>query len=275
MEWSKLKNVILLMLVCVNVILLLLVGSQESRDHRYREETLQAVQEVLEKGGITFGLDEVPEDLSLPLVTVNRDRDSEAAVAAALLGEVTLQGESEVRPRYAGEGGTAEFSMNGSFTISLQPGVRTLESGEDYDEASQACLEAMGFTGTLEDLEMNGSDALLTYCQSWDGSPLFSCSVSLYWQGEDLIRVEGQRLDGTVTASSNTELLSTTTILVQFLAGINEGGYVCSRIDDMTAGYLTSSNTTRQIQLTPVWRFLTDTGTYYVNAVTGEFTPLE
>ena len=95
MEWSKLKNVILLMLVCVNVILLLLVGSQESRDHRYREETLQAVQEVLEKGGITFGLDEVPENLSLPLVTVNRDRDSEAAVAAAL--ELAKRPENEGR----------------------------------------------------------------------------------------------------------------------------------------------------------------------------------
>ena len=275
MEWSKLKNVILLMLVCVNVILLLLVGSQENRDHRYREETLEAVQQVLEKGGITFGLDEVPEDLSLPLVTVTRDRDNEAAVAAALLGEVTLQGESEVRPRYTGPGGTAEFSMNGSFTIFLQPGVRTLKSGQDYEAASRECLQTMGITGTLEDLEMSGSDAVVTYCQSWEDSPLFFCPVIFYWQGEDLVRVEGQRLDGTVSESSNTKLLSTTTILVQFLAGITEGGYVCSRIDDMTAGYLTSSSTTRQVQLTPVWRLLTDTGTYYVDGVTGAFTPLE
>ena len=50
---------------------------------------------------------------------------------------------------------------------------------------------------------------------------------------------------------------------------------MCSRIDAMDGGYLLSSNTTRQVQLTPVWRFVTDTGTYYVNAVTGEFSPLE
>ena len=133
----------------------------------------------------------------------------------------------------------------------------------------------MGITGTLEDLEMSGSDAVVTYCQSWEDSPLFFCPVIFYWQGEDLVRVEGQRLDGTVSESSNTKLLSTTTILVQFLAGINEGGYVCSRIDAMDGGYLLSSNTTRQVQLTPVWRFVADTGTYYVNAVTGEFSPLE
>lgn len=275
MEWSKLKNIILLMLVSVNIILLLLVGSQERRDRRYQEDTMEAALAVLEKGGITFGLENVPEDLSLPILTVTRDRDSEAAVAAALLGEVTLQGESEVRPRYTGDGGTAEFSMNGSFSVTLNPGTWTRESGQDYEKASQACLEAMGFTGTPDSVSLNSSDAQLTYCQSWDGSPLFSCTVTLVWQGESLVRVEGQRLAGAVQASSASTLLSTPTILVQFLAGINEGGYVCSRIDDMTAGYLASSGTTRQVQLTPVWRFVTDTGTYFVNGVTGEFTPLE
>ena len=273
MEWSKLKNVILLMLLCVNVILLLLVGSQASRDLRYQTETRDAARAVLEQGGITLTLDDIPEDISLPVVAVTRDRSGEAAAAAALLGEVTQQGESDVRPRYTGAGGTAEFSMNGSFTIDLNPGVRSLE-GMDYASASQACLEAIGFSGILTDTGSVGKDTILTYCQSWDGSPLFSCSVRLRWQGEDLIQVEGQRLDGT-TAPSTQELLSTSTVLVRFLAGINEGGYVCSRIDSMTAGYLSGSSTARQVQLTPVWELTTDTGVYYINALTGDFSPQE
>ena len=65
MEWSKLKNVILLMLLCVNIILLLLVGSQASQDKRYQAETRQAAQAVLEQGGIDFTLDEFPDDLAL------------------------------------------------------------------------------------------------------------------------------------------------------------------------------------------------------------------
>lgn len=275
MEWSKLKNVILLMLLCVNVILLLLVGSQASQDRRYQEETKQAAQAVLEQGGIAFTLDEIPDDLTLPVTTVTRDRSGEASVAAALLGEVTLEGESEVRPRYTGPGGSAEFSMNGSFTIRLTAGTRTLGEDQDYEASSQACLDAMGFTGTLSDVSQNGGETILTYCQSWEGSPLFSCTVRLHWQENDLIQVEGQRLDGTSSASSGKALLSTPTILVRFLAGINEGGYVCSRIDAMDSGYLLTGSTTRQVQLTPVWRFVTDTGTYYVNAITGEFSPLK
>ena len=57
------------MLLCVNIILLLLVGSQASQDKRYQAETRQAAQAVLEQGGIDFTLDEFPDDLALPVTT--------------------------------------------------------------------------------------------------------------------------------------------------------------------------------------------------------------
>ena len=273
MEWSKLKNVILLMLVCVNLILLLLVGTQAGQDRRYRDETRQAAVQVLEQGGVTYALEEIPDDLTLPVLTVTRDRSGEADMAAALLGEVTQQGESEVRPRYVGPGGSAEFSMNGSFTIALQPGTWTREPGQDYEQASARCLEAMGFSGVLQDFVLAGDEAALTYCQQWDGAPLFSCAVTLSWSEDSLLQVEGQRLAGSAAASEQS-LLSTPTILVRFLEGVNKGGYVCSRIDQMTCGYLSSGNS-RQIQLNPVWRFTTDTGAYDVDARTGDFSPAE
>ena len=50
--------------------------------------------------------------------------------------------------------------------------------------------------------------------------------------------MEGQRLSGTITSSSEEETLSAATVLVRFLAGVTEGGFVCSRIDEMNAGYL-------------------------------------
>ena len=61
MEWSKLKNIILLLLVSVNAFLLILVGVQESRAARYEEDTRQAAVRVLEQSGITFGPERVPQ----------------------------------------------------------------------------------------------------------------------------------------------------------------------------------------------------------------------
>lgn len=85
--------------------------------------------------------------------------------------------------------------------------------------------------------------------------------------------MEGQRLSGTITSSSEEETLSAATVLVRFLAGVTEGGFVCSRIDEMNAGYLIVSGTTRPVELTPVWRITTDSGAYYVDAITGELSP--
>lgn len=271
MEWSKLKNMILLMLAFVNVVLLLLVGAQERQSQRYLEDSRQAALTVLEQEGISFALEEVPDNLTLPSVTVTRDRTGEGAAAQALLGETVLEEGSEVRSRYTSPKGTAEFSMNGSFSITLQPSAWSLEEGQDYDEGSQACLTALGISGALDSQHQTGDRLVLTYRQQWEGHPLFSCQVSLHWEGDQLLLVEGQALRGTAAATVSSTLLSTPAILVRFLEEINKGGYVCSRIDTMTPGYL-SSGLTGSVQLTPVWQLTTDTGTYFMDALTGAFT---
>ena len=227
--------------------------------------------EVLERGGIAFGPERVPEDITLMPLSVTRDRDSEADVARTLLGEVTREGEGEVRRRYVGSGGTAEFSMNGAFRVELAPGVWSRAAGQSYEDACQDCLEQIGFSGELEQGgEESGVDtAVLTYCQSWEGALVFSCQVTLTWQGEDLRSIDGYRLAGTATAREEADLLSTPTILLRFLTAVTESGDVSSRIDAMEPGYLTSG-TARPVQLTPVWRITTDTGVYYMDAVAGE-----
>ena len=272
MEWSKIKTVILLMLVGVNICLLLLVGVRIGRGALYEDETRQAAIQVLERGGIEFAPDQVPRDIDLPTITVTRDRDSEAEVANTLLGDVTQTGESEVRPRYSGAGGSAEFSMNGSFTVELTQARFRRQAGQTLDEASLDCLEQIGFTATAEQAVTRDDTTVLTYSQTREDAPIFSCRVSLTWEGDTLVRMEGSRLAGAEESAVTQALLSTPTILMRFLSSVSEGGSVCSRIESMSPGYLTSGSG-RSVQLNPVWRILTDTGVYYVDAVTGEVTP--
>lgn len=271
MEWSKIKTIILLMLVGVNAFLLLLVGMRAGRGALYEDETRQAAIQVLERGGIEFGLEQVPKDIDLPTLTVARDRESEHSMAQTLLGDVTQTGESEVRPSYTSQIGMAEFSMNGSFTVSFAQDRWRCSAGETLGEASQACLEQIGFAGVLDQSVTNDSTTTLTYLQEWEDSPIFSCSVTLVWEDQVLTSMEGSRLAGTVDSSSTQALLSTPTILMRFLSSVSEGGSVCSRIEAMTPGYLTVGSG-RSVQLTPVWHILTDTGAYYVDAVTGTVT---
>lgn len=272
MEWSKIKTIILLMLVGVNVSLLLLIGLRVGRGALYQDETRQAVVQVLKRGGIEFELEQVPRDIDLPTLTVTRDRDSEARISQILLGDVTQTGESEVRPSYSGPGGTAEFSLNGSFTVVFDQERWRCQPGQDLSDASLACLEQIGFHGTLEQSVTLGDTTVLTYFQTWEDTPIFSCRATLTWVEQALTAIEGSRLSGEAEGSSTQSLLSTPTVLMRFLASVSEGGSVCSRIESMSPGYLTSVSG-RSVQLTPVWRIITDTGAYYVDAVSGTVTP--
>ena len=272
MEWSKLKTVILLMLAGVNLLLLGLVGVRVTQGAFYEDETRQAVIQVLERGGISFLPEQIPEDITLPPLTLTRSRDDEADIARLFLGPTVQTGESDLRPSYTGTGGTAEFSMNGSFTIALTGENWICPPGQDIGQASRDCLEQMGFQAGEEELFTQGDTTWATYCQMWEGAPVFSCQVSLTWSGSVLTQVEGSRLSGESAADSSSTMLSTPTVLMRFLAGVSQNGYICSQIRSMEDGYL-ASGSTRSVQLTPVWRISTDTGDYFVDAVTGTVTP--
>ena len=269
MEWSKLKNMILLLLLCVNIFLLALVGTQQSRSARYTEETQRAAIATLERSGITVAMERLPKDVQLTPLSVERSRENDRSIAEHLLGVVEETVENEIRWRYTSPNGTAEFAMNGDFTVEFVEGALVRSGGQSYAKASESCLEQLDLEGILAESREAGEYAHLTYVQSWDDIPVFSCNVAFTWEGDTLRRIEGRRLVGTATPVQADSPLSTTTVLIRFLAGLNAGGYVCSRIDEMTAGYRLSG-TARSVQLNPVWQIVTDTGVYYVDGIHGE-----
>lgn len=105
MEWPKLKNIIILILLLVNVFLLIMVGAQERDSAQHREQTITDAVSVLERNGIRLDRTRVPEELDLTPMTVERDQESEAALAAALLGECTASDLGSGRYAYQGKQG--------------------------------------------------------------------------------------------------------------------------------------------------------------------------
>lgn len=75
MEWSKIKNIIILILVGLNVFLLALVAVRESKSARYQEEARAGVLSALERSGIQFLPEKVPADMELTPLTVTRSRE--------------------------------------------------------------------------------------------------------------------------------------------------------------------------------------------------------
>lgn len=270
MEWTKIKNIVILILLCVNGALLALVLLRENRQSQFEAETWLGAVAALERGGITFAAEE-PQAMELSPLTVTRNREGEQGAAEALLGPLSEQADSNpVRTSYVGPGGRAEFTMGWEFR--LEPEGLSLD-GATWEEASLDYLAKLGVDALplgqdVETLEDGTAQRVLSFCQLWEEAPLFSCRIEAVWQGDALVCLQGSRVAGISAPAESAACLPPAAVLVRFLAGLNREGDICSRIEGMTPGYLAAGGA-GTLQLDPVWALETDNGTYYVDAASG------
>lgn len=269
MEWSKIKNIVLLMLLTVNVFLLVLVAYRQERSAQYTARAWADAVGVLTRNGITVDESSLPRDISLARLSVARDKTAEANAAAALLGTdaETGQGGGTV---YTGEKGTLRFSRSGDFSASFAAGAYPLGEKTASEHALET-LALLDFDGQVLSAEERDGQTEVTVRQLWQGTPVFDCTATLVYEGDELrlIRDGSCRLTGTPAAESEAEPLSVVTGLIRFLEGINKLGDVCTALTGMTPGYTCSSGLTDPVTLCPVWYITTDTGAYYLNTCTG------
>lgn len=278
MSWSKLKTIIILILLLLNLFLLGLVGFIRLRSARYEASALSEAAAVLELNGIQVQRDGLPESMKLAALTVARDTRQEAALAAALLGgEVESQASGGGLYVYRSPMGEASFRSNGEFsvTFSQSPSV----SAPDRSGQVRALLEGLD----LELWQVDEDGASVTAAQSLNGACVYSggylplgqsvLGITFTYDAQGrLASASGLLLMG---ASANDpdgrEPLSVPTALIAFFSFTVDNGEVCQAIRSMTPVYRASTSAD-PIRLTPVWRITTDTGDYFLDAYTAEVT---
>ena len=86
MPWSKMKNIILAILVVTNLALLALVGGQAIQESRLLSRAREDSIQFLRTRGVEVDEDIVPQGMELTPQIVERDLEREERAAAALLG---------------------------------------------------------------------------------------------------------------------------------------------------------------------------------------------
>lgn len=254
MEWSKIKNIVIVLLVVVNLLLLGQVAYREAESANLRRQAREEAAALLAGSGIQVDLDAMPDDRELGPMRCERDSGKEAALAAALLGETTL-GENG---GYAGAKGRAWFYSSGDFNVELEEGAYPLGEKAAADLALQV-MDKLDFQGEVLSVEETGGTVTVQMRQSWEGAPIFSCEAELTFENGSLRSIRGRRLPGAPTAVAGEGAMTVTTALVRFLSGVTEGGYVRSQVKGMTAGYeMTAVPPSGAFRLTPVWQIETD-----------------
>ena len=270
MEWPKLKNIILLLLVTTNLCLLgFLVSREWKTDQQLREARTQAV-EFLDRKEIRVAEGEIPDEMTLLPQTVSRSYDLERNISEALLGEPVFceQLGGEVY-RYHNDLGSIQFHADGTFSAKFAD--KAFPLGDDPRDACREILQKMDFHGVF--LRENGGK--LTFYQQWDGIPMFNQQVTLVCKDGYLsAMVNGRRLMGEPVVDETRKPITVASAIFDFYNGLGGLGDVCSRVDAIHKGYISTASLSGSTTLTPVWRIDTDTGRYQLDTVTGVLTRL-
>lgn len=262
MRWSKIKNIVIALLLVVDLLLLGQVVLRETESAALRRQAREEAAALLAASGIRVDLEAMPEDRELGPMWCQRDSGKEAALAAALLGEATLGEDGG----YAGAKGRVWFYSSGEFTVELDPSAYSLGE-ESAEELSARVMDKLDFQGEILSVTEENGVVAVRMRQSWEGSPIFSCEAVLTYRDGSLRTIQGKRLPGVPTPVAGDGAMTVTTALIRFLSGVTEGGYVRSQVKSMTVGYeMTAMPPGGAFKLTPVWQVETDASPFWMDA---------
>lgn len=272
MEWQKLKNIIILILLVVNGFLLVLVVSRNQEDLRYERSALDQTVQVLANSGIQVDLSAAAPAEGLAPFSVERDLDRELQLARALLGQ-EVQGENRGGGLYLYQNGVGELSVRAGGELSAELTGGGAPSTDYPDHHAAGLLKEMGVEAEQIDVIEEGGETRVRFRQLWNGAPLFSCEVELTYRGGALASIQGALLTAQSGSAEQGRAMTLPTALMRFSEEITAAGDVCSVIQSMEPGFRgTVQSLSGGVRLAPVWLVSTDTAQYYLDCVAGSLT---
>lgn len=272
MDKFKAKNFIIIVLLLMDAILLALIGADMARSASSQRAALEGAVDVLEENGISVaGEMELPEG-PVYVYSTARDEQLERQHVDALLGESEYTDLGGSIITYYALDGSGEATFRGVGGIQVRLGGRSAGDVPDAEaEARQMAadlgIEVLSGSGTAQ-VNMSGDGGSVVLFCAHEGVLIANCRLVFTFGGDSVV-IEGTRPLDTVSPSGEAELLDAPTSLMRFLELLRERGQVCSEIRSFTLAYFFTATAAGDGTLEPVWRIVTDTGDFYLNAITG------
>lgn len=263
MDRYRLKNVIILILLLVNVFLLGALAYRGTSARTARSRTVEELVELFAADGMELDPDAIPGETPPPGLVLTRDLDLERSAADCLLGGGLRRSNRGGASSYSGTGGAALFRENGSFEAA---GTLAESGGERF--CRNFCQE-FHYQVVSQELDGEGSGTV-TALRQYNGLTVANCAVTFTLEGDAVVSVRGTLLpESAAESAGTTEPLSAQAALTAFQAMRRETGAVASSITEMRLCYELQSSTAAPMSLAPAWCVVTDTVNYYVNCISG------
>ncbi len=262
MDRYRLKNVIILILLLVNVFLLGSLAYRDSAAQSAQDRALEQLTALFAADGIQLDPAVVPSGTPPAGHTLTRDSAFERSAAAQLLGSGLVYAERWGVYSYTSNNGTALFRDNGSFdaagTLAASDGVAFCE-----DFCKKFHYEILS-----SQLDGEGSGAILAV-RKYSRLPVYNCTVTFTLDRGAVTSASGTLLPEVSAELSEEEPLSAQAALTAFQAMRRESGAVASSITEVSLCYELQSSVAAPMSLAPAWCIVTNTLRYYVNCYTG------
>lgn len=263
MDRCRLKNIIILILLLLNIFLLVSLAQRRSAEQDAFRRTAEQLVALFAEDGMTLDPRAISRDVPPGGVSLTWDAALEERAAAFLLGKTLASSDQGGGIHYyAGAAGEALFRSSGDFEAS---GILAEEDVEDF---CRDFCRAFSYDAPDVRLDETGGGAF-SAASLYGGLPVFNCSVTFTIEDGVLTSVSGTLLPEAGTAAAAEEApLSAAGALVAFQRMRRESVAVASTVTDTRLCY-ELQNTGAAMSLAPVWRIVTDTEDYYVNCYTG------
>lgn len=263
MQWDKVKNVLIVILLVVNLFLIGNFGAKMWQNQQRTEELEADLRTLTQEYGVqlddTFHL---PQDKVLPTLSIDRSRADEETVALAMLGEDAERTEQEDGTvLFQSDEGKIEWRTDGTVQAECPTGQETPADANAALRLAQHLLSGWGLQAEDESLSANGLTVTMTGTVA--GQPVHNRVLTLHFQENGNVTLTGLWSFGTpyTTVRGNGVSCNAADALLEFAARVQD----TKEIDSMTAGYRMEVDSNRRLQLTPTWKIETDSGEYLVD----------
>ena len=255
MERSKIKDIVIVLLLLLNLFFLFLNFGQggEAASQKAIEER---VVQILHQQEIAIDPQIVPWKSALESFSQSRVRYDDHVLATGLVGDISRE-QTGTNWNFYGEYGRVEIFQYGAFEANYDaPYVIAMAT----EEEGRSFLESLGIHAEA-DLSRSKAGTYV-FWQTQDDLPVFSCEITLFTENGMLAKISGRRLVGPL-GSGGDVMRTAATLLTAFSQAKAEERIFCTEILEIQEGYINQGTV-------PVWRVLTDEGIIYLDCVTGE-----
>jgi hypothetical protein len=264
MSAGKMKNLVLVALVLINVFLLAFYSAGRAGELTLRRQKIEDICDIMENYGIALRPSAIGPDTRLSGAVTSRDAGEEDAIVAAVLGnaEKTTSGNLS---RYVSGAGEASFNARGEFVIDVRPGAIP---APEAAASARRLLRDMGIPTDEPAATIEGDGVEVFATCTYASAPVFNCQIRFTYQSGSLVRVSGRRADPARTASGE-EITGAAEALLDFLSYIDGEEQQCGEITYVQAGYRFNVGAIGDGELSPGWRIISDRDEYFVYSSTG------